>query len=204
MNNDSIVKQFDEYLKKNTVKDLICSTTKIVLICESPHTEELNKGLPLVGSAGKSAFKHLWKSKGVGLGEYLLPKTLPTIGIMNVCTAPLQKTDSPKQTPFDFSKLSMIRTRYSSISKHRDQDLNKIEKCILDDFKKRLKVLLKSNDITKIILCGKFAERYFDEIKQELEPVTSESLPHPARNGWSKLTDGQECILEELRNAIRC
>ena len=182
MNNDSIVKQFDEYLKKNTVKDLICSTTKIVLVCESPHTEELNKGLPLVGSAGKSAFKHLWKSKGVGLGEYLLPKTLPTIGIMNVCTAPLQKTDSPKQTPFNFSKLSKIRIRYSSISK----------------------LLLKSNDITKIILCGKFAERYFDEIKQELEPVASESLPHPARNGWSKLTDGQECILEELRNAMRC
>ena len=142
MNNDSIVKQFDKYLKKNTVKDLICSSTKIVLICESPRTQELNKGLPLVGSAGESAFKHLLKSKRVGLGEY--------------------------------------------------------------DFKKRLKALLKSNDITKIILCGNFAKRYFDEIKQELEPVMSESLTHPARNGWSKLTDGQECILEELRNAIRC
>ena len=203
MSDESIKKQFNKYLKKNKVNDLISSTTKIVLVCESPHTEELEMGLPLVGSAGKSLLKSLDISNDKGLGEYLYKNKIHTVGIMNVCRAPLQKTKSKKQSDFDFAKLSKIRRGYRFVSKHRNNALNEIENCIMDDFRKRLNQLATRNNLTKIVICGNFAKHYFCEVKQtvrQLPPV--DFLPHPARNRWLKLSHGRKEILERLKHEI--
>ncbi len=202
INDGSIVERFDNYLKKNTVNDFICNTTRIVIVCESPHTDELEKGLPLVGRTGKSVSKHLGINKNIGLGEYLDSQEFPVIGIMNVCTAPLQKTASRKQSDFDFNKTDFIRKNYDRLFCHRDPDINEMEKIIVNDFKMRLNQLARNNDLTKIVICGNYAMRYFCEVSQNIVQLPVALMPHPARNKWSRLTNEQKCILDELKNAI--
>lgn len=199
----NIVEQFGEYVCKNSVEDFIPDAVETILVCESPHTEEIKKGKPLVGPAGKAASKHLGIANNVGLGEYLDSNNICSIGIMNVCRAPLQKTTADKQSDFDFTKLETIRTGYKHIFRHRNPAINELEKYIVNDFGKRLKELKAYKNLTKIIVCGNFAVRYYCEAKPELESILLATLPHPARNGWSKCTEEQMAILIELKNNIQ-
>ena len=201
------VEEFKKYLMRNSVKDLVCNTTKILLICESPHTDELDNKRPLVGSAGKSALNYLisGETNGVGLGDYLASQEHPTIGIMNVCQAPLQKTDSDQQTCFDFSKTKSIRNGHKHLCNHMDTTIIEMEKIILVDFKKRLKKYAENKCLEIIIPCGRFAESYFNSVNDELKlkQEFSVSLPHPARNGWANPKDNQKDLLEKLKREIR-
>lgn len=202
MNDNDIVKRFVEYFCNNYVKDFIPDTAKTLLIFESPHTLELENNIPLAGSAGKVALKCLGINDKVGLGTYLCLNKIPSIGIMNVCKAPLQKTQSDKQSDFDYAKLKIIQTGYKRIFSHRDEAVNEIEKIILNDFKERLQKYFLKNHLTNIICCGNFALKYYCVSGLNFEEVILETLPHPARNGWYRCTEEQKKILVKLKNII--
>lgn len=86
---------FELYLKQNSVDNIIRPNSKYLFVLESPHTDELDENCPISGLAGKEISKHI-NCGDEAFGQKVRKNKELLISIINVCSAPLQKTKSQK------------------------------------------------------------------------------------------------------------
>ncbi len=157
------------------------SKLKICFVLESPHNEEIKFKYPLAGQSGKTVMKKLVeKSSDKSFGNYLKNDNLlnKKIAVVNVVNIPLQNTENCDVN----TDLSFIRRNYKSVLKHRCQKYNQLEKCIINNFNHRIKDI---NNSCLFVLCGKFAETYFNKTsKKQCDKIC---IPHPSRNQWNNI-----------------
>ncbi|MCM3719597.1 uracil-DNA glycosylase family protein [Fictibacillus phosphorivorans] len=187
----NINKFFEKAKASYSVPDIALHPT-IIFILESPHKEELKSGVPLAGLSGRSMAKELFlKEDTLPMGKYLKKladnKTQMFYGIVNVCPFPLQESAYPDKEFVQRYKneLQITEAIRKSTAKHfRDENKELFHKLVLKDFEERLLSTVEDDSI--IVPCGKFAERYVNQltIKDKLNII--KGVPHPSYNSWSK------------------
>lgn len=160
-------KLFEQYYKEYKIEDIMCNgISRYIFVLESPHNDEVDNRFPVAGQSGIDMARFIGiNSSDMSLGEYCKNNLDKGISIINVSSAPLQKVNILTEESYKelISKVNnLIRLGYKSYGSHNEEEINKIEKFILKDFQNRLNKLI-INDETKIIVCGKFAENYFNK-----------------------------------------
>lgn len=164
------------------------SDVEVVVLVESPAKEEINhkpKPLPLVGDSGKSMSKILFGFDiSQPFGEIIqngktqlknLRVCKLNLAIVNVCNVPLQA----------------VETKGNSFPKQYSSDLEsirgnpKVIKKLLDNLGCKLRQYSNANTI---IVCGAFAEKYFNALDEDIKAGYSKQLypPHPSMNQWGE------------------
>ena len=102
-------------LRRCLVDDCCVGAVKIVLLCESPHTSEIQEELPLVGASGRSVASVLRKlalgrgetEDDMSIGRLVSQRDedFAWLGLMNTCPLPMQKK------PY----CDVLRSRYAPI-----------------------------------------------------------------------------------------
>ena len=83
----------DEIREKYLVEDLLGNNIKILLILESPHTDEILCKYPVAGDTGIEISKYLLDNVNEPIGKYIKENLDNSIfGIMNCCQIPMQKS----------------------------------------------------------------------------------------------------------------
>lgn len=162
-----------------------------IILCESPHSDEIEhkdkdgnpQPLPLVGDSGKSVSEFLFGKKKP-IGELIIEdlnkeeKELPHIAIVNTCNVPLQKIKENELVVKDLN-LEYLRDNCRIISGLRE------------NLKVRLTKYTKAHTI---IVCGDFAQAYYDDLKNNFTKIKSLYVPHPSRNQWQFIYEHKDDI----------
>ena len=206
----------EDYLKENGkgkfkdfyVPNLIPQgTVRLVLITESPHTDELEAKHPLAGRSGKAALELLGKPEG-SLGAWvkkLHSQDKSEIALLNVSQVPLQKKAfayraSPSLSSNDWKILDRLQENKTLVERMRAGDCK--DACILlaKQFEVSISTLPTSCD-TEYYIAGKFAWKFWQSIQENSQRNNAFEIPHPARNRWKKTTE-YAANLRKLRNAF--
>lgn len=192
---------FIQYLNQNSVDNVIHDRSKYLFILESPHTVELNNNCPISGPAGIEMSKRInGENEALGL-KVKNNKELP-ISIINVCNAPLQQTQSLKQIKYNFDLLKKVRSGYYHILSHRCEDINNIERIIIDNFRNTISTFKFQYNMT-IFVCGNFAKAYWNYLfNKKTNKYQTIMLPHPARNNWNNLNKYHLEVLKEVGDCL--
>lgn len=205
-NEINYVDLFNEYYedKRYIVSDIVFkeSISKYIFILESPHNDEVKNGYPVAGKSGIDMGRFMGISINESFGRYVKFNLNKDISIINISKVPLQEINilDNKYKSLLNGVCKLIRSGYKTLLKHRYNESNLIEEKLLKDFKVRFNNI-NSDNRTKIIVCGKFAESYFNKIKEELILDGREILyvPHPSRHQW----DNPKGDLLKLRNIFK-
>lgn len=192
----------EEYLRIGSnsmwnVEDLLpegSSPIRLLFVLESPHIDELDAGVPVVGGAGTSALRFLQDTRWAGqsLGRFIADKHAAgdaRLAVMNVSTVPLQRraferTEGvPGLTPEEWHWLGSTfrRSRAMTVDATPDLRANVVGKLLLDSVQGRIESLSLDSECT-IVACGRFAQRYVRQLRGL--PGASLGVPHPANNQW--------------------
>ena len=186
--NDFIQKyNFEDYL----VNDLIGSKTEIIFVLESPHVYEVKNGYPVAGKSGKDMSKILFEDeelKKESFGKLIYEKRVQKFGIVNISNVPLQELAydlndekfSSLPTQLIFKDFALFRQNPSL--RKKDCRVNKLIKIYQEDFKKRLEV----HRDKKIVLCGAFVHKIFNDVFAHSDFKVVLEVPHPSFNNWQK------------------
>ena len=158
--------------KSNCAND----TVEYIVLCESPHKDEVKLKTPLVGKSGTAVSEFLFYNDKKSIGEWIKEdyqkeeskKELPFMAIVNVCNVPLQKISKNKRDIKGLN-LNYVRDNCKTITK------------LKDNLKERLS---QYTNARTIIVCGEFAQAYYDEIKTNFPVIKPLYVPHPSRNQW--------------------
>lgn len=184
---------FNDYYKdkRYIVSDISFkdNISKYIFVLESPHNDEVKNGYPVAGKSGIDMGKFMGIGVNESFGKYAKDNPDKDIVIINISKVPLQEINNldDKYKTLLNGVCKLIRSGYKTLGKHRDKDVNIIEEKLLEDFRVRFNNINMNNE-TKIIVCGRFSESYFDNIKNKLNIGESEILyvPHPSRHQWDK------------------
>ena len=181
---------FKDYLIDDCVQT---SHVKVILLCESPHREEVEAKRPLVGKSGRAIVKVLREFELIGseeiddnasIGELLYKHKAKFnwLGLMNSCQLPMQKKAYPpcfvRNHERFLDHLKAIRQGAELTSEQK-----KLRSMIVEDLKQRLKcILCRANAKPLVFACGSVARR----IGELTELVCQElpKTPHPSRGQW--------------------
>ena len=198
MSKDLKLKYFD-YLKKYRVDDLFSPETKVLLILESPHKEEIQKGIPLVGKTGKIVSNMLSPFSSLPFGEIVNASKCKTIGIMNICQSPMQPS---KATGLTFTEMESLKNKLEKgqIS-HLDGDEQELFQMIKKSFEKRLKnVANKCGGDLIYVVCGKVAAAFCNNY-QNLG--TFFYINHPSHGHWNCADDSYNySIIKKIKSLL--
>ena len=192
---------YDEY--KTECKDSVpnyfvpdienCSkkAVKYIILVESPHTDEVNSGkttedrYPLAGNSGKSVAKFLFNQDD-SIGKLIKNKaeSLPNMAIVNVCNVPLQlvyekSNGDSKNTKKVINNVECYNALEEDLKHVRDNC--RVIGALKDNLKTRIDAY---NESATFIVCGEFAQTYFDGIKEDSSNFKALYVPHPSRNQW--------------------
>ena len=184
--------------KHKIIENIISESSYIAFILESPHIDEICKGYPLAGKAGKEMSKYLLDSK-IPFGEEVKKGKLANkVSVINVSKKPLSSkayccnSDVPRDIE-NYEKLKeLIDNNANFNTTHYNQELNDLKSEIYDSF---IKEIIKVPNKSFIVPCGKFARDCIDKAKEEdivknkqFKYIDS-AVPHPARNKWINLEE---------------
>lgn len=203
-----------------------------LFILESPYIEEVEKSYPLAGNSGKSVSKMLLGDNREAFGEIIKPKGQDNIDSTKICVINVSQVPLDVNTE-DWDKKNQITCKvnkrkfkdlktatdglYSKLNYIRTQQIyNKIKKCnttILEQFCKRLnEYIVEGNENLCIVLCGSFAQVYFDcakekcdKLKTKINNLEKENilyLPHPSCNQWENINKYNDNF-EKLKNKFK-
>jgi hypothetical protein len=186
------IKEFFEKANASYSVPDITRNSKMIFILESPHKEELKAGVPLAGLSGRSMARELFMQKDIlPMGKYLKQLTEEKrqcfYGIVNVCPFPLQESAYPeKEFIQSFKEELQIAEaiRKSTANQFRDENKALFNKLLLHDFQDRLNRTLGDGSI--IVPCGKFAEKYVNQLAMRDKLNIIKGVPHPSYNSWSR------------------
>lgn len=184
------------------VKDIVPkgkSKAKYIFIFESPHTTEIETGIPVSGATGKYIYTKIGLSDKNfnNFGEYI--KYKQNAAVLNVSNYPLQQINSEEQDDDECENRRFIRENYRYCGRHRDSSINRMEEKLINCLRKRLEEIYTCNNQAKMIVCGKFAETYF---QKAMPNIRYYYMPHPSRKGWRNLSACQEELLKELKKEL--
>ncbi|WP_226534777.1 uracil-DNA glycosylase family protein [Fictibacillus halophilus] len=201
------IKEFFEKAKASYSVPDIVQDPKMIFILESPHKEELKAGVPLAGLSGRSMAKELFLQEDIlPMGKHLkqLAKNKRQIfyGIVNVCPFPLQESAYPdrgfvKRFKGELQIAEAIRK--SSASQFRDEDKKLFNKLLIQDFRDRFIKTIEDDSI--IVPCGKFAERYVNQLAMKDKLNIIKGVPHPSYNSWSR--ERYKDVIQTVRDQER-
>ena len=178
---------FEDYF----VNDLIDSKTEIIFVLESPHVYEVKNGYPVAGKSGKDMSKILFENEDLkkeSFGKLIYEKKVQKFGIVNISNIPLQelaydvndKNFSSLPTQLIFKDFALFRQNPSL--RKKDCRVNKLIKIYQEDFRKRLEV----HKDKKIVLCGAFVHKIFNDTFSHNDFRETLEVPHPSFNNWQK------------------
>ena len=176
------------------VDDCFCcdkNDIEYLFFLESPHNDEIDSNVPLVGSSGIAVSKFLFGDEQVTSFGLLVSeqKSQYKIGIINISNVPLQycKSIPESQFPEDLKKL------------RSSAGVNEI---LYNIFKEKMD-LYHFPQLKKIIVCGEFASMYFDKYNDcKKEPWPKENIlyvPHPSRGQWAFIENHKD-NLQKLKD----
>ena len=185
---------------------------KVVLLLESPHTDEVQAGRPLVGNSGKSVTERLGENvpamRGVAraVGDLVADgdQRVSWLGIMNASRLPLQpsrstyreengadrRADIPAWSEFErclrYIKPRRKKPRQEKPDRpvtERNEAALLLERAIVKDLQERLNGIPAGNDLL-LVCCGELAQRIFERTRVR-DTIRIAYAPHPARNQWT-------------------
>lgn len=205
-------KQYNELKENYKVNHLLNDNKEIMFVLESPHIDELLNQAPVSGLSGKAMSKVLFgDEEKTPLGIKLKKEMSSKIGIMNICSIPMQraayinqevekmygKFDTEKYQTF-FDVLEKLRT--STKLNYKEAVKNELQDIILNDFREELNKLKDKKLI--IIPCGKTAETFFEAANVKNENWTIvKGVPHPSFGNWHKSKYSEK--IKEVKDAIK-
>lgn len=194
-----------------TVEHLISEHKKYLFVLESPHIDELVQGAPVSGLSGKAMSRVLLPGADkTAIGIQLKEKPEHSIGILNICTIPMQRTaymhekvttsyggfDIEKYADF-FDILEKLRTETKTSYKAAER--NDLQEMILHDFVHTLHSL--ENQDILLIPCGKTAEMFMKAANLDTDVWRIlTGVPHPSFGNWHKSRYAEK--IKEVKNAI--
>ena len=191
---DSVPNYFVPDIENCDKKDV-----KYIILVESPHTDEVNSAentedrYPLAGNSGKSVAKFLFDLDD-SIGNLIKNNatSIPNTAIVNVCNVPLQLVKKSNDT--DKNTKETINNVYNEL----EDDLKYVrDNCkVIEGLKENLETRLaeyKESNAT-IIVCGEFAQTYFDGIKKDFSNFKALYVPHPSRNQWQFVYDHKDDV----------
>lgn len=212
MNNEKIMEQYHQLKETYKVNHLLNEKNKIIFVLESPHVDELIHQAPVSGLSGKAMSKVIFgENEKTPIGIKLKKETESVIGIMNICSIPMQRTAysdenviqmygdiNIKEYETFFDVIEKLRTNTKTT--YKEQVKNEMQEIILDDFKKELNKM-ESKELV-IIPCGKTAEAFFEaaNIKSDNWAIKV-GTPHPSFGNWSKSKYSDK--IKEIKKKIR-
>ena len=173
---------------------------KVVLLLESPHTDEVQAGRPLAGDSGKSVTKELGENvpamRGVAgaVGDLVAngDRRVSWLGIMNASRLPLQASAYPANGAdhrvdipawSEFAKcLPYVRGKRSVTERNEAALL--MERAIVEDLQERLDGIPVENDLL-LVCCGKFAQSIFERTRVR-DTIRIAYAPHPSNSQWQQ------------------
>ncbi|MEA3228546.1 MAG: hypothetical protein U9P38_05665 [Campylobacterota bacterium] len=188
------------------VNDLLYDDTEIVFVLESPHVYEVKNGYPVAGKSGKDMSKVLVQDEALkndSFGKLVYEQKIQKFGIVNISNIPLQELAYSTEDS-NFSKLptqlifkDFVLFRQNPSLRKKDCRVNKLIKIFQEDFAKRLS----PHRDKKIVLCGGFVHKIFNDTFSHEEFRATIEVPHPSFNNWSKLKYKEK--IEQLKEFIK-
>ncbi len=179
---------FEDYF----VDDLLYDDTKIIFVLESPHVYEVKNGYPVAGKSGKDMSKILIQDENLkkeSFGKLIYEQKIKNFGIVNISNIPLQELAYSTEDS-DFKKLptqlifkDFVLFRQNPSLRKKDCRVNRLIEIFQEDFRKRLS----PHKDKKIVLCGGFVHKIFNDtfIHDDFKEIIE--VPHPSFNNWSKV-----------------
>lgn len=176
----------------------------VILVLESPHTQEVDAKHPLAGPTGKKVTCALSNTLGLQgadrerpFGELLSdPAARPSarIGVMNASQLPMQPKpycDSIREAVGRQALDQLIRCfrtilQNPGAQRRRDVLTGEVEEFLRRDLLTRIE---RTSQGTCFVLCGRLAEGLFYKATRNSGnrwPSHCPAMPHPARGQWSK------------------
>lgn len=185
------------------------SNVELVFVFESPHVDELEVKLPVVGSAGKSALRFLvpGQPKGQSLGCFVKQRHDAgdgRIAIVNVSNVPMQRAafvgdDIPDLDDAEWTFIEKARTSTARlVSSMRVPEAREISEALAVGLHKRLSAVGSGADC-RVVAAGNFARRMVAKALPDLTPGPL-LVPHPSRNAWSRKTNQELTDLVDVRD----
>lgn len=194
------------------IPDLISFPMRVLLILESPHRDELEGALPANGKTGRAISRVILGREDVSFSQLVRHPSVSAslncrdvthIGIMNISTFPLQRASYTEQfkeivpsniAVFERVKNDLEKEKRTKKKEFMDPDMERAQKSIYGDFKRRLGYCVARSESLTLVPCGHFARYFVGWFLAQNQGFTSavkviEDVPHPAaRNGgWSSL-----------------
>lgn len=180
-------------LKASYVRDLLPpadKAVKLLLILESPHSEEIKAGMPVVGGAGQSALEYLLgDTSGASLGEFVDSMHAAgdyRVAIINVSNVPLQpgayEDGAGPLTPDEWEVIRVVRESTAwRVDGTQTPEANRIGSILLDGLQDRLDLMNFEPGATAVA-CGEFVQRFSRWLTGL--PAKQLNVYHPSRNLW--------------------
>jgi hypothetical protein len=166
---------------------------RVVLLLESPHTEEFRYKYPLAGNSGLFVARVLAEKVAsfnlldsiTPLGRQLMCRGIESIGIMNCSNYPMDKR---VYAAVDYvanqnkiNALELIRHNPKSATRS-DSECQTVENDVVASLRERLSRLPGS---ALIVPCGSVARNTLQKVSMSDLNIYQKRVPHPARGRWS-------------------
>lgn len=145
------------------VNDLLNKNARIVFILESPHTEEVRGGKPLLGGSGSVFSRALLPDKDNPAGDQITEKgILFTIintfqGALQLCPSLSKINNLIRQLNFNDLGAANYKIELVKILK------STMPSSLLESYKKRAgSAICESPKVTKVVVCGLIAQAFFE------------------------------------------
>ena len=183
----------------NADKELV----EFLFVLESPHKEEVINSVPLMGNSGIDVSKFLYgRKETIPFGKKISTITVPKIGIINVSNIPLQVIKEDVANT-NYPVADKVRQK---LQEFRDSKTIKKDDKLYPFFSKKMDDF---PNVKIFIICGTFAEKYFDKYvieqnenfilkKQYKGEIEILKVPHPSYGHW-QFIDKHKDNLERLK-----
>jgi hypothetical protein len=192
------------------VPDLVPSerAVELVFVFESPHVDELEARLPVVGAAGKSALRFLppGQPKDLSLGRFVQQRHDAgdgRIAIVNVSNVPMQQAafidvEAPDLEEDEWVLIDRVRrSKARSMASMRGAEARKVSEVLVDGLRERLSGIALGAD-GRVVAAGAFAQRAVAAALPDLTPGPLH-VPHPSFNQWHRMANQNLPGLVEAR-----
>ena len=193
---------FEDYY----VGDLVDEETEIIFVLESPHVYEVKNGYPVAGKSGKDMSKVLIEDetlKKLSFGQLIFEKKIQKFGIVNISNIPLQELAYDLNNknflalPTQLIFKDFVLFRQNPRLRKKEARVNNLIKTYQEDFRKRLE----THKDKKIVLCGAFVHKIFNDTFSHSDFKEVLEVPHPSFNNWAK--EKYKTVIEKLLEFIK-
>ena len=212
------------FVESSVVSDLPdgdWSGVKAVLLLESPHTTEVERGRPLAGDSGEKVTEHLGENipdmEGISgaFGDLVAAgdPRVSRVGIMNASRLPLQVDPYPENGAYrradvpawsEFAECLPYIKRTKRPVTERNEAALFMERAIIRDLQERLGGIPVGNDLL-LVCCGAFAQGIFERT-QVRGGIRIAYAPHPSPimgRRWEDYADYMRDVYDSIAHAIR-